>query len=92
MEYISAKEAARNWGISQRRVAVLCSENRIPDVYKRQVYAVRTADGEEIPCGVLVLAIGHSARDTCLLYTSRLTVGFLRGNSRTAKFFSWSRN
>lgn len=27
--YISAKEAATKWGISQRRVAVLCSENRI---------------------------------------------------------------
>lgn len=30
--YISAKEAATKWGISQRRVAVLCSENRIANV------------------------------------------------------------
>ncbi|MCD7859226.1 MAG: DNA adenine methylase [Firmicutes bacterium] len=29
MEYISARETADKWGISQRRVAVLCSENRI---------------------------------------------------------------
>ena len=29
MEVMSAKEAADKWGISQRRVAVLCSENRI---------------------------------------------------------------
>lgn len=29
MEFISAREAADKWGISQRRVAVLCSENRI---------------------------------------------------------------
>lgn len=29
MELMSAKEAATKWGISQRRVAVLCSENRI---------------------------------------------------------------
>lgn len=29
MEYMSAREAANKWGISQRRVAVLCSENRI---------------------------------------------------------------
>ncbi len=29
MEYISAKEAAKKWGISQRRVAFLCSEKRI---------------------------------------------------------------
>lgn len=31
MEFMSAKEAADKWGISQRRVAVLCSENRIPN-------------------------------------------------------------
>jgi DNA adenine methylase len=31
MEYMSAREAAYKWGISQRRVAVLCSENRIND-------------------------------------------------------------
>jgi len=29
MDFMSAKEAANKWGISQRRVAVLCSENRI---------------------------------------------------------------
>lgn len=29
MKFISAKEAADKWGISQRRVAVLCSERRI---------------------------------------------------------------
>lgn len=29
MDFMSAKEAADKWGISQRRVAVLCSENRI---------------------------------------------------------------
>ncbi|MDE6705004.1 MAG: DNA adenine methylase, partial [Treponemataceae bacterium] len=27
--FMSAKEAAEKWDISQRRVAVLCSENRI---------------------------------------------------------------
>lgn len=31
MEYMSAREAADKWGISQRRVAVLCCEKRIPD-------------------------------------------------------------
>ncbi len=31
MEYMSAKEAADKWGISQRRVAVLCSEKRIEE-------------------------------------------------------------
>lgn len=29
MEFMSAREAANKWGISQRRVAVLCSESRI---------------------------------------------------------------
>lgn len=31
MEIMSAREAADKWGISQRRVAVLCAENRIAD-------------------------------------------------------------
>lgn len=29
MEYMSAREAADKWGVSQRRVAILCSESRI---------------------------------------------------------------
>lgn len=29
MEYMSAKEAGIRWNISQRRVAILCSERRI---------------------------------------------------------------
>ena len=31
MDLLSAKEAAAMWGISPRRVAILCSENRIPN-------------------------------------------------------------
>ena len=34
MEFISAREAAEKWGISKRRVAVLCSENRIDNAAK----------------------------------------------------------
>lgn len=34
MEYMSAPEAAKKWGISERRVQKLCEENRIPDVSK----------------------------------------------------------
>lgn len=30
MEYISIAEVAEKWGITRRRVQVLCSENRIP--------------------------------------------------------------
>lgn len=29
MEYITAKEAADKWGISARRVQVLCEQNRV---------------------------------------------------------------
>lgn len=32
IQYITAKEAAEKWNISQRRVSILCSENRIPNV------------------------------------------------------------
>ena len=34
MDYISAPEAAKRWGISERRVQKLCEENRIPGVIK----------------------------------------------------------
>lgn len=34
MEYMSAPEAARKWGISERRVQKLCEEKRIPGVSK----------------------------------------------------------
>ncbi|MBS7307578.1 MAG: helix-turn-helix domain-containing protein, partial [Eubacteriales bacterium] len=30
MEYMSCPEAAKKWGISDRRVQKLCEENRIP--------------------------------------------------------------
>ena len=30
MELLSAKEAGEKWGISSRRVAILCREGRIP--------------------------------------------------------------
>ena len=34
MEYMSAPQAAGKWGISERRVQILCSQNRIPGVSK----------------------------------------------------------
>ena len=34
MEYMSCAEAAGKWGISERRVQILCSQNRIPGVSK----------------------------------------------------------
>ena len=34
MKYLSTFEAAEKWGISERRVQILCKENRIPGVSK----------------------------------------------------------
>lgn len=34
MDYISAPEAAKKWGISVRRVQKLCADSRIPDISK----------------------------------------------------------
>ncbi len=34
MNYLSAKEAADKWGISDRRVQILCNQNRIPGVIR----------------------------------------------------------
>ena len=34
MEYMTASQAAKKWKISQRRVQILCSEDRIPGVFK----------------------------------------------------------
>ena len=34
MGYITASQAAKKWNISQRRVQVMCAENRIKGVFK----------------------------------------------------------
>lgn len=34
MQYMTASQASKLWGISQRRVQILCSEDRIPGVFK----------------------------------------------------------
>ena len=34
LEYISVSEAAKKWGISERRVQKLCEDNRIPGIAK----------------------------------------------------------
>ena len=54
MDYISCAEAAKKWGISERRVQKLCEVGRIPgavklDVYKRQGYTF-TAKGKTTLC------------------------------------------
>lgn len=51
MEYISVKEAAQRWGISDRRVRLLCQQGRIPNVmrkgrsYRIPIDAVKPLDG-----------------------------------------------
>lgn len=42
MEYMSAPQAAEKWGISERRVQILCSENRIPGGFQTWVYVADT--------------------------------------------------
>lgn len=34
MGYITASQVAKKWNISQRRVQILCAENRIEGVFK----------------------------------------------------------
>lgn len=34
MGYMTASQAAKKWNISQRRVQILCSENRIKGTFK----------------------------------------------------------
>lgn len=34
MEYMTASQASKLWKISQRRVQILCSSGRIPNVFK----------------------------------------------------------
>lgn len=41
MEYMSTKEAAVKWGISERRIQKLCEENRISGVIRfSRVWAI----------------------------------------------------
>lgn len=44
MEYMSGKEAAENWSISERRIQRLCSENRVEGVIRfNRVWAISIA-------------------------------------------------
>ena len=44
MEYLSIKQTSEKWGISVRRIQVLCSENRIPGATKIGSYWAIPAD------------------------------------------------
>ena len=51
MDYIKVSKAAENWGISPRRVRILCAEGKIPGVIRKgKLYmipenAIKPADG-----------------------------------------------
>lgn len=53
MEYISVQQAAENWGITDRRVRILCDQGKISGVikkgrsYKIPVNAVKPSDGRK---------------------------------------------
>ena len=47
MEYLSIKQTSEKWGISVRRIQVLCSENRIPGATKIGSYWAIRADAEK---------------------------------------------
>lgn len=47
--YMTASEAAKKWNISQRRVQILCSENRIKGTFKLGEAWAIPGDAEK-PC------------------------------------------
>jgi hypothetical protein len=46
-EYISVVEAAKNWNISRRRVALLCKTGRVPGASKVGNYWIIPADAKK---------------------------------------------
>ena len=47
MRYLSTFEAAKKWGLSPRRVGVLCNENRIPGAQRAGSRWIIPADAEK---------------------------------------------
>ena len=47
MSYLSILETAKKWGISKRRIQVLCSENRIPGAMRIGNYWAIPEDAEK---------------------------------------------
>lgn len=47
MEYLSIKQTSEKWGISIRRIQILCSEARIHGVTKIESYWAIPADAEK---------------------------------------------
>ena len=49
MKYLSTFEVAKKWGISHRRVAILCNENRIPGAQRAGSRWIIPEDAENPP-------------------------------------------
>lgn len=47
MDYISITKTADKWGISTRRIRILCNEGRSPGAYKKNAYWVIPKDAEK---------------------------------------------
>ncbi|MCR5323064.1 MAG: helix-turn-helix domain-containing protein [Lachnospiraceae bacterium] len=47
MEYLSIKQTSEKWGVSTRRIQVLCSEDRIPGATKIGSYWAIPVDAEK---------------------------------------------
>ena len=47
MEYLSIRQVSEKWGLSTRRINVLCSEGRIPGATKIGSYWAVPADAEK---------------------------------------------
>lgn len=47
MNYISITKTSEKWGISTRRIRILCIEGRIPGAHKNNAYWVIPEDAEK---------------------------------------------
>ena len=47
MDYLSIKQTSEKWGVSTRRIQVLCSEGRIPGATKIGSYWAIPSDAEK---------------------------------------------
>ena len=63
MKYLSTFEIAKKWNLSARRIAILCSENRIEGAQKAGNNWIIPEDAQK-PADARI--------KTCLLYTSQM--------------------
>ncbi|MBQ3108209.1 MAG: helix-turn-helix domain-containing protein, partial [Clostridia bacterium] len=66
--YMTVKEAAEKWGISDRRVRILCAEGKIPGAYRQgrgwkiPANVEKPADGRYKPAGALLVLIDQKKK------------------------------